>query len=234
MRAQDLLTSLAIHSAALGAAGLLYFPPSAPERGPETIPIFFEIVEASMPAAAGSALDPAPETAEEAADEPRMEQDEPIAAEEVTEEDPAGETGLELQKRQPTEDEPEEVDAANREEPPAIEGNTEESQPEGEKEPAMNDEERAKVSSAPVALNRIVPVYPRPARRKGHEGCTTVEVTVTEDGAVGSAEVIVSSGFAELDAAALAAVRSARFAPATEDGRGTVGRLRLTFDFRLK
>ena len=96
------------------------------------------------------------------------------------------------------------------------------------------EEERAKVVAAPIALNRIVPVYPRSARRRGHEGCVTVSISVAEDGKIVSAEVVASSGHDELDAAALAAVRTARFAPATENGVSVRGELRLTFDFRLK
>lgn len=94
--------------------------------------------------------------------------------------------------------------------------------------------ERPRVVSDPAALNRIEPVYPRSARRRGHEGCVTVDVAVAADGRVDSVEVVASCGFPELDAAAVSAVRTARFAPATEDGVGVSGRLRLTFDFRLK
>ncbi len=96
-----------------------------------------------------------------------------------------------------------------------------------------DDIERARVVSDPVALNRIVPVYPRSARRKGHEGCVTVEISVSESGEVSSAEIVSSSGHEDLDASALGAVRTARFAPATEDGESVRGRVRLTFDFRL-
>ena len=95
-------------------------------------------------------------------------------------------------------------------------------------------EERAAIVSDPIALNRIVPVYPRLARRKGHEGVVTVAISVAEDGVVANAEVVSSSGYKELDEAALSAVRSARFAPATSDGVSVRGELRLTFDFRLK
>lgn len=94
--------------------------------------------------------------------------------------------------------------------------------------------ERAAVVSDPRALGRIEPVYPRLARRKGHEGRVSVEVAVAADGAIDRAEVIGSSGFDELDAAALDAVRGARFAPAMEDGAGVRGRLRLAFDFKLR
>lgn len=104
-----------------------------------------------------------------------------------------------------------------------------------EREPLVAEqEERAKVVSDPMAINRIVPVYPRSARRKGHEGDVTVEVFVAEDGGIAHAAVVTSSGYAELDEAALVAVRSARFTPASEDGVSVRGELRLTFAFRLK
>lgn len=92
-------------------------------------------------------------------------------------------------------------------------------------------EERAAILAAPVALNRIVPAYPRSARRKGHEGSVTVEFSIYNDGGVVAAEVAESSGHAELDRAALSAVETARFAPAADGGRD--GRFRLTLDFRL-
>lgn len=92
-------------------------------------------------------------------------------------------------------------------------------------------EERAAIIAAPVALNRIVPAYPRSARRKGHEGSVTVEFSIYNDGGVGAAEVAESSGHAELDRAALSAVETARFAPTADGGRD--GRFRLTLDFRL-
>lgn len=93
-------------------------------------------------------------------------------------------------------------------------------------------DERTAVEAAPVALNRITPAYPRSARRKGHEGSVTVEFSINGDGGVSGVVVAGSSGHAELDASALAAVREARFAPKTAGGAGE--RFRLTLDFRLK
>ena len=61
-------------------------------------------------------------------------------------------------------------------EPPKPETSTEET---ATKEKSA---ERAKVISDPVALNKIIPTYPRSARRKGHEGCVMVEVSVAADG----------------------------------------------------
>ena len=94
--------------------------------------------------------------------------------------------------------------------------------------------EQAKVVSAPMALNRIIPAYPRSARRRGREGVVTVEITVSDFGEVSGVEVIAGSGYKDLDSAAVSAVRTARFAPATEDGVQVHGRLRLTFEFKLR
>lgn len=98
----------------------------------------------------------------------------------------------------------------------------------------ISPEERAKVVSDPTALNRITPKYPRSARRKGHEGRVTVEISVTPEGRTATAGIVASCGHPELDDAAIDAVLNARFAPATEDGAPVHGRLRLTFEFKLQ
>ncbi len=95
-------------------------------------------------------------------------------------------------------------------------------------------EESARVESAPVALGRIAPSYPRMARRRGHEGTVVVEVEVGADGKVERATVLSRSGHDELDESALKAVRGASFAPAKAGGAGVRGRLRLSFEFRLR
>ena len=94
--------------------------------------------------------------------------------------------------------------------------------------------EQAKVVSVPKALNRIVPVYPRSARRRGREGVVTVEISVSDSGEVSGVEVIAGSGHKDLDSAAVSAVRTARFTPATENGVRVHGSLRLTFEFKLR
>ena len=96
------------------------------------------------------------------------------------------------------------------------------------------EQEQAKVVSVPMALNRIVPVYPRSARRRGREGAVTVEISVSDSGEVAGVEVISGSGYKDLDSAAVSAVRTAHFAPATEDGVRVQGSLRLTFEFKLR
>lgn len=96
------------------------------------------------------------------------------------------------------------------------------------------DCEHAAIVSPPTAMNRITPVYPRSARRKGREGCVTLEVRVSPEGNVVDATIVATSGFADLDHAALDAASSARFAPATQDDTPIEGCVRLTFDFKLK
>lgn len=90
------------------------------------------------------------------------------------------------------------------------------------------------VDSQPAARAVIRPVYPIGARRRGEEGRVVVEVTVLANGHTEAAEVVTSSGFAEIDRAAEKALSSARFAPATRGGDSVASRVRLTFIFRLR
>ncbi len=63
------------------------------------------------------------------------------------------------------------------------------------------------------------PLYPSRSRRRGEEGTVTLHVLIAKSGAVERVEVIASSGFRDLDAAALETVRSRwRFVPARRDG----------------
>ena len=94
--------------------------------------------------------------------------------------------------------------------------------------------ERAKVISAPKAIGRIEPVYPRSARRRGREGIVTIEAAVEETGQVGDVAVVATSGHDDLDSAAIKAVRKAKFVPANDNGQSVAAKLRLTFNFRLK
>jgi len=90
----------------------------------------------------------------------------------------------------------------------------------------------ADVQAAARALIR--PVYPVGARRRGEEGRVVLEVTVLATGRTGDPAILMPSGFAELDRAALNAIRRARFAPATRRGVPVSSRIRLTFIFNLR
>ena len=249
--------SLLLHGAVIGGAATVFWPsPPAPE--PESIPIYFEVVEAAaLDAAEASppettAAEPVSETsvspqavdpiADPILSSSQAEGSVPMAAEAVVEEtrpDPAPEEPVVEKESDPPvrpEDQPtDQVADSGQEENFASETQSPSMAENSAAVPAaLAAEERAAVVSDPIALNRIVPVYPRSARRKGHEGVVTVAISVAENGVVAHAEVVSSSGYKELDEAALSAVRSARFAPAMSDGVRVRGELRLTFDFRLR
>jgi len=230
MRLRDLGVSLALHGVLCGAvvtAGWL----SSPASRPLVIPLSFELVEASLPAAPSAEPGSVPT---EEPEEPRsvpLKEPGSVPTEEPPMEPPEEELGTDPAsvgtdpgKELGTDPEVVGTDPKNVEEICENHSEGEESAP----------VEQAHVVSDPVALNRIVPVYPRAARRKGHEGNVTVAAVVTETGVVASADVLASSGHAELDDAALAAVRTARFAPATEEGVCVSGRVRLVIAFKLK
>jgi protein TonB len=66
---------------------------------------------------------------------------------------------------------------------------------------------------------RSPPRYPPASRRLGEEGTVVLRVELDEHGKVCAAQVSSSSGFARLDAAAVAAVRSWQCHPAQRDGQ---------------
>ncbi len=229
MRLRDLGLSLALHGVlcgAVAAAGWL----SSPASRPLVIPLSFELVEASLPAAPSAEPGSVPtEEPEESGSVPVVEGPVPTEEPEEPESVPVEEGPVPTEE--PLMEPPEELGTAPKNVEEICENHSE-----GEESAPVESApvEQAHVVSDPVALNRIVPVYPRAARRKGHEGNVTVAAVVTETGVVASADVVASSGHAELDAAALAAVRTARFAPATEEGVCVSGRVRLVIAFKLK
>lgn len=80
----------------------------------------------------------------------------------------------------------------------------------------------------PVALSselsvtcpqRRPPSYPPLSRRLGEEGKVVLRVELDEQGSVSAARIATASGFARLDEAALAAVKTWRCTPAQRDGQ---------------
>lgn len=214
-----LLASVAIHASVIGSVAALKIfgeePPSAEEG---TVEIYFELVEEQRV-----------EEAAPSQEEPHVEEEAPPVEEPPCDEEPRVEDE--------TRDEAPHVEEAPPVEAPCVEEPRVEKPPVSRAEetaPGESPDESAKVVAEPFAIGRITPKYPRSARRKGHEGRVTVEAFVEEDGAVFNAQVVSSSSFAELDEAAVAAVVSAKFAPAREDGACVRGKVRLTFDFKLE
>lgn len=88
--------------------------------------------------------------------------------------------------------------------------------------------------TGPTVVRVVEPVYPRSARRAGHEGSVTVETAVLPDGRVGAVRVVESSGFEELDESAVTAAKRSRFAPGTLNGAAVLSSKRLVFRFVLE
>jgi len=80
----------------------------------------------------------------------------------------------------------------------------------------------------------ISPEYPSTCIRRGQQGTVILEVCVLVAGRAGEITVFKSSGYAKLDAAAVAAIRMARFAPARKSGRSIESRIKIPVRFVLK
>jgi protein TonB len=94
----------------------------------------------------------------------------------------------------------------------------------------------AQPDNAPVAIQKThtVPPYPPIARRIGAEGKVTLRLTVLADGRVGKAEVLNSSGRADLDETAQQwIVGHWTYRPASHDGQPTLGQTTATVAFSL-
>lgn len=93
---------------------------------------------------------------------------------------------------------------------------------------------QARIDAPPRPRRTIRPDYPRGARARGEQGHVVLEIRVAADGTVSEVTVAVSSGFTELDAAAVKAARAARFTPAESEGRAVSATARLTLEFKLR
>lgn len=77
------------------------------------------------------------------------------------------------------------------------------------------------------------PKYPRVARRRGNQGTVVVEVLVDESGRVGDLRMIKSSGYNNLDKAAITAVKKWTFEPGSKNGRRVAMWVRVPVRFQL-
>lgn len=93
--------------------------------------------------------------------------------------------------------------------------------------------DQAKVDAPPRPLKTIRPDYPKGARQRNEEGDVALELSITEHGTVSSVSVVLSSGFADLDAAAVRAAERARFSPAKSGRKAISSTARMTITFRL-
>jgi protein TonB len=86
--------------------------------------------------------------------------------------------------------------------------------------------------TAPTVVLRIDPDYPETSRKLQQQGVVILEAVITASGSVDQLRIIGSAG-PILDAAAVAAVRQWRYAPATLNGRAVAVFLTVTVRFAL-
>lgn len=87
---------------------------------------------------------------------------------------------------------------------------------------------RAKADS-----NNVGPVYPADAGRRGQQGVVGLRMYVDELGLVSRVEVIRSSGYPLLDAAAQRALRTWHFKPALKDGAPVADTKDINIEFKI-
>jgi TonB family protein len=85
---------------------------------------------------------------------------------------------------------------------------------------------------APVLAAPIEPGYPESARGSGREPVVTLELTLSATGEVTDVQ-LPAAGEPEFDALAVAAMRAARFSPATRNGTPIPARIRFQLGFRV-
>lgn len=73
--------------------------------------------------------------------------------------------------------------------------------------------------NAQYAANNPKPVYPAIAKRLGQQGTVELRILVSEQGSASKVEVARSSGYSNLDAAAVEAISKWKFEPATQNGK---------------
>ncbi len=93
--------------------------------------------------------------------------------------------------------------------------------------------QQARIDAPPRPLKNIRPDYPKGARQRSEEGDVVLELSITERGTVSSVSVVSSSGFVDLDAAAVRAAERARFSPAKSGRKAVSSTARITISFRL-
>lgn len=130
----------------------------------------------------------------------------------------------EEEKEEPANDDTEPEDPASSDEEPENVGE--------EQEASDEKPQSSYCSPAPKSSSNIA--YPKRARRRGEEGDVTIELEIDARGAVSAARILKSSGSADLDAAALTALKNAVYDPATRDGAAVPGTLAETVKFRLR
>ena len=93
---------------------------------------------------------------------------------------------------------------------------------------------QARLDAPPKPKRNIRPDYPKGARQRGEQGDVILELRVNASGTVDDVKIATSSGFAELDAAAMKAAKAAKFSPARRGHDSVASTVRLKLQFKLK
>ena len=95
----------------------------------------------------------------------------------------------------------------------------------------------APVFAPPVAImaTHTIPEYPPVSRRLGERGTARLALTVSHAGTVSEAEIVNSSGYPRLDAAAIAWIKAHwRYQPAREGAKPVAAKVQAVVEFRLR
>ena len=93
---------------------------------------------------------------------------------------------------------------------------------------------QARLDAPPRPKRNIRPDYPKGARQRGEQGDVILEIRVNAEGTVDDVKIAESSGFVELDEAAVKAARAAKFSPARSGHDPVASMARLKLQFKLK
>lgn len=88
--------------------------------------------------------------------------------------------------------------------------------------------------SPPTPINKLPPTYPTTLLSKGVGGRVIVSCVIDANGQVASSSIKQSSGYSELDKAALNAVARWKFKPAIKEGRSIKSTCSVPFNFEVK
>lgn len=91
-----------------------------------------------------------------------------------------------------------------------------------------------RVDVVPVLVKQVAPVYPEKALRAGLEGTVVVEGIVNVDGAMINLRVRSSSGFIQLDSAALFTVSQYQFTPGRQKDRAIPVIITIPVEFKRR
>jgi protein TonB len=86
----------------------------------------------------------------------------------------------------------------------------------------------------PSFQTRVEPDYPNSARRQHQQGAVTLGLYINELGTLDKVEVLKSSGYPLLDAAAVEAMKASRFRPAYQGATPLPAHAEITINFQLQ